>query len=249
MRHFIVAIVFLMSLPILAQGSYKGLAIDTIEVTPRKFEQSAIEAYKVQDTFDYREIVVNQDVDPTWFDRILNWLNRNLLKILEWIFGLEQATGILSVILQILPYAIGVLVLYLLIKFFIDRNTTDIISTAKNKQFYSRAEDEDLLRNSDLNALLGEAISNGQYRNAVRFYYLLALKNLDLAQIILWEQQKTNEDFIKEISADELKLAFRENTRLYDFVWYGEFGLTKDEFLKAETDFKRTMNLIKTRIA
>src|SRR5210317_1771634 len=199
MRHFLVAIFCLLSLSLFAQQSYQGMAVDTSEVTVRKFEQSAIEGYKEQEAFEYREIALNQDLDPTWFDRFLNWLNRNFLKLLEWIFGVEQATGILSIILKFLPYAVGLLVLYLLIKFFLDRNTTDFISTAKNKKFYSDVEDEDLIRNSDLNTLLNEAIASSNYRNAVRYYYLLVLKKLDLARIILWEQQKTNEDFIREI--------------------------------------------------
>lgn len=126
-----------------------------------------------------------------------------------------------------------------------NKNGFDFISTAKNRKLEFSDLEEELIRSSDLPALLQQAISDQNYRVAVRYYYLLLLKRMDEAKLILWEHQKTNEDFINEISSTDLKDSFSENTRLYDFVWYGDFSLTQNEFLKAELDFKATHELIK----
>ena len=243
MRKLFIVIVLFFIVPASGQKAFEGMQIDTIAVTVKKFDNSFIETYKSQPAFDYQE--QNIEYQKTWLDKLIDWFTRILGKFIEMLFGVENATGVMRFLLQSLPYIIGLLFLYLLIKFFMDRNTFDFISTAKNRKFESNSQDEELIRNSDLQALLEGAISTQNYRVAVRYYYLLLLKSLDEAKIILWEQQKTNEDFISEIASKDLKVSFSENTRLYDFVWYGDFGLTQEEFLQAELDFKTTSSLIK----
>ncbi len=245
MRNILTVIVFLFLAPLSAQNAIEGIAADTTVVTVKKFDKDLIENYKSKPQFDYSEQII--EYQKSWADKFIDWLTRTLGKFFEMLVGVENAEGIMRFLLQAFPYIVGVLFLYLIIKFFVDRNTTDFISTVKNRRFRSNSEEEELIRNKDLNVLLKEAIAENNFRDAVRYYYLLALKNLDEAQIILWEQQKTNEDFIMEISSGELKDSFAENTRLYDFVWYGDFGLTQEEFVQAEIDFKATNDLIKNK--
>ena len=72
---------------------------------------------------------------------------------------------------------------------------------------------------------------------AVRFYYLLILQKLTDKELIVWQQEKTNEDFIREVAHLKIASDFTETTRLYDFVWYGNFEINEAEFLKAEPLF------------
>lgn len=243
MRSFLIVIALIFALPLSAQSAYQGLKVDTVRVTIKKFDEAAISEYQSLQEFDYRQQTV--EYEPSWVERVVSWLYRTLARFFEAIVGVENASAIMQFLVQALPYIIGLLFLYLIIKFFVERSTTDFISTAKNRKFNVGSEEEELIKNTDLDRLLKDAIAANNYREAVRYYYLIALKKLDAANIILWEQQKTNEDFIREITSFELKDAFTENTRLYDFVWYGDFSLTRDEFEQAEKDFKTTNTLIK----
>jgi len=82
---------------------------------------------------------------------------------------------------------------------------------------------------------------------AIRFYYLNIIKQLEDNELIIWEQQKTNEDYIQEISKENIKASFKDLTRLYDFVWYGNFEIDESKFVKVAANFEATTNLIKNK--
>ena len=80
---------------------------------------------------------------------------------------------------------------------------------------------------------------------AVRYYYLQALKELDLKNLIDFEAQKTNEDYTSEINNAQLNIIFKKVTRIYNFIWYGDFQVSKDDFLLAEKGFSELNSTIK----
>jgi len=102
-----------------------------------------------------------------------------------------------------------------------------------------------LIKNEDLSVLIQKAIEQKNYRLAIRYYYLLALQKLSKHEFIEWQQEKTNEDYIKEIKQSLLKSKFSSSTYLYDFVWYGNFDINELEFAKAEAEFNELNKLIK----
>ena len=104
-----------------------------------------------------------------------------------------------------------------------------------------------MIKNKDLFKLIKQAIELKNYRLAVRYYYLNILKQLEGKQLIVYEQQKTNEDYINEISKENIKKSFEKLTRLYDFVWYGNFDINELEFGRVEADFENVNNLINTK--
>ena len=62
---------------------------------------------------------------------------------------------------------------------------------------------------------------------------------------ISYRFQKTNEDYINEISETEIKEQFTKITRLYDFIWYGDFPLSKERFEKVDREFTEMENSLK----
>jgi len=72
---------------------------------------------------------------------------------------------------------------------------------------------------------------------AIRYFYLKILKQLTEIELIKWEIQKTNEDYIKELSEKRIKEKFKSITRLYDFVWYGNFKINESQFSLVKLDF------------
>ncbi|WP_165768175.1 DUF4129 domain-containing protein [Hymenobacter amundsenii] len=88
----------------------------------------------------------------------------------------------------------------------------------------------------DLDALLREAEDAHQYRLAVRLGYLRVLRQLSDRQLINWQPDKTNHDYLYELPPGPLPDAFRELTRQFEYVWYGE----QDDLSATDYDRART---------
>ena len=76
----------------------------------------------------------------------------------------------------------------------------------------------------DLGARLADALGRGDLRQAVRLRYLLVLQALDADGAVAWRRDKTNRQYVAEVNAHRADLAgpFRQVTRAFDAVWYGE---------------------------
>ena len=175
---------------------------------------------------------------------MFNWLGRQLFRFLEWIFGVKYAKGLFASILSALPYIILGIVLFILLKLFLKVNLKSSSIISKNNPVVSITEEEELIKSKDISKLIQQASQQKNYRLAVRYYYLNVLKQLENKELIIWEQQKTNEDYIKEISQKNIQHSFTNLTRLYDFVWYGNFVINETEFARVEQDFIKANNLI-----
>lgn len=238
MKKIMLLIWFLMlSVNFNAQSDTLTIRTDQEVIVQKKFNKSNLNTYKSDKDFDYSE--KSEVKKPTLLDRILNWIGRQVILLLEWIFDAKQAKGIFKTLLLVLPYIVAGIVLFLLIKFFLKVNTNSIVSTATNKAIVSITEDEELIKNKDLLKLIAKAIEQQNYRLAVRYYYLQLLKILSEKEFIIWEQQKTNEDYCAELQEINLKKSFKKLTKLYDFIWYGSFDITHLEFAKVVADFEQ----------
>ncbi|HHC79987.1 MAG TPA: DUF4129 domain-containing protein [Flavobacteriia bacterium] len=247
MKHFYLYIcLFFTTFSLVAQQdstkvSQDKLHYDTSQIEQRKFDNGRLDTYRNDTDFNY-EVKKRK---PTFLERVWNWFLRVLQRFLTWLFGVEKATGILAVIVKVLPYLIAAIVLFLLIKFFLKVNMNSIISGKTDKAIVHLSEEEELLKNEDLSVLIQKAIEQKNYRLAIRYHYLLALQKLTKYELIDWQQQKTNEDYINEIKHQNLKNKFASSTYLYDFVWYGNFEINAPEFAKAAAEFDELNKLIK----
>ncbi|WGH76315.1 DUF4129 domain-containing protein [Tenacibaculum tangerinum] len=240
MKQFLFYIAFFIcSITVFSQTEKAEVQYDDAIIEQKKFDAQKIEAYKQQDEFIY----IVEKRDPTILEKIWNWFKRTVIKILSYIFDdITPAVGFLRVVLKILPYAIAALVLYFIIKFFLKVNARTIIDGKKNKPIVRLSEEEELIKDKDLPKLIQQAIAARNYQLAVRYYYLLLLKKLADKDFISWQQEKTNEDYIKELSSKkQLHGDFKKLTYLYDYVWYGEFSIDEEKFLQAENNFKNTL--------
>ncbi|SNR31393.1 DUF4129 domain-containing protein [Lutibacter flavus] len=236
---------FIISFGAFSQKDSTTVKSDKSIIVPKKFDKNNLDKYKSDKDFIYTVDKVKKD--PTFLERLFNWLGRQFLRFLEWIFGVKYAKGIFGTILKTLPYLIVGILVFLLIKIFLKVKLNAIVSNGSNKAIVSITDEEALIKNKDLLKLIEQAIAQKNYRLAVRYYYLNILKQLESKELIVWEQQKTNEDYIKEISKENIKTSFENLTRLYEFVWYGNFEINEIEFARVEGDFEQTNKLINNK--
>ncbi len=230
---------FVFSTTTFSQAEKKEIPYDEVIIEQKKFDAQKIEAYKEKDEFIYTV----EKRAPNVLEKLWSWVKRVVKKILSYIFDdITPAVGFLRFVLKVLPYVIAGLVLYFIIKFFLKVNARNIIDGKKVKPIVRLSEEEELIKDKDLPSLIEKAIAQENYSLAVRYYYLLLLKKLSDKELISWQQEKTNEDYIQELAVkQQLHSEFKKLTYLYDYVWYGEFLIDKEKFLQAENSFKNTL--------
>ncbi|MFD2561529.1 DUF4129 domain-containing protein [Aquimarina rubra] len=206
----------------------------------KKFSIDKIQELRNDDDFDYTEY---EEPDNIW-TQFKRWLGQLWSKLINWLFGVEKVTGFWAVLLKLLPYLIIIGVLFLLGWLFMKVNPRDILLEKQEAPQIILTEDEDIIQNQDIHQLIELALKENNYRLAIRYYYLSVLKKMSDKELILWESQKTNTDYLKELTDDSLKNKFQNITRLYDFIWYGSFEINQVSFRQAEQKFKSITNSI-----
>jgi hypothetical protein len=98
----------------------------------------------------------------------------------------------------------------------------------ENPEDISKMEFDDLLQ---------QAIDAGRFRVAVRLLYLRSLRQLSDKSLIAWKQDKTNREYLRELKDNSLRPIFGDVTLIFEYIWYGEFPVNKDDFNLARASF------------
>ena len=213
----------------------------TDNLKPVNFEETKIEELKRDENFNYLE----EQQQKTWWQEFKEWINQKYQQFLKWLFGDYDAGSILGFIIKLIPYILLIGIICFIIWLFTRMNPGKNILQQPQTATMHLDDEEEIIQNADIPTLIKTAIENGQYRMAVRYYYLQALKELDLKNLIDFEAQKTNEDYTSEINNAQLNIIFKKVTRIYNFIWYGDFQVSKDDFLLAEKGFSEFNSTIK----
>ena len=110
---------------------------------------------------------------------------------------------------------------------------------------FSLEQIEEKLHESDLDRFIREAVGSGNYALAIRLYYLAVIKELSLSKMIKWKRDKTNRDYLSETRHSRLYPAFRDATRVFERIWYGEHPLPKEEYEKCKPGFIALIEAVK----
>ncbi|MFN8287048.1 MAG: DUF4129 domain-containing protein [Chitinophagales bacterium] len=157
------------------------------------------------------------DINPGKFD-------------LSFLGGAAQVVKILLVVALI---AVVVFVLYSFLKDMrwsskkLENNVTSIADF-----------DEELPELSALRKLLQQALANGDYKLAIRYYYLLLMAQFREEGLIVWKKDKTNRQYLYEMRQHNRITDIKTATRLFEAYWYGDLQPDANGFGEAETLFK-----------
>lgn len=202
---------------------------------PVEFNTSKIEEYRNSQEFDY----LNIEEKESWWTRFKKWINAWYNKFINWVFGDYKANRLLAFFIAIFPYLVLFLLVGIIAWLFSRLNPGGrMLETVRNSEVFL-TEEEELVKNEDLQGLMREAVKNGNFRLAVRYYYLNELSKLDRLNLIEYEFQKTNRDYINELKDEIIRKHFTEVTKLYEFIWYGSFKVSEADFRLAEKGFVR----------
>lgn len=100
----------------------------------------------------------------------------------------------------------------------------------------------------DFDALIEEAAQQELYRKAVRLLYLRTLKELTDKHYILWRLEKTNREYVRELTATDMRKAFEQLTLLFECIWYGDFPVDRPLFEQSRTLFANFSTIVVERV-
>ncbi|TBW28934.1 DUF4129 domain-containing protein [Gramella sp. KN1008] len=208
---------------------------ETPNLEPVDFDTSLIEEYKNSKEFDY----ITTPEKDSWWTRFKKWLNQKFTQFLNWLFGDYEPNSLLAIIIKLIPFILLVLLLIVIAWLFSKLNPGERMLQEPSAGEVFITEEEKLIRNEDLKALMQEAVRNGEFRLAVRYYYLNELRKLDRLKLIRYEYQKTNQDYTAELKDENIRKHFSEITKFYEFIWYGSFQVSESDYKLAEKGFLR----------
>lgn len=82
-----------------------------------------------------------------------------------------------------------------------------------------------------------KAIDAKDYRMAVRLLYLRTLRDLANRNLITYTHEKTNSDYLLQLTGTAYYKNFFKLTRSFDYTWYGQFPVSQDGFALIQNEF------------
>jgi hypothetical protein len=196
------------------------LVTDTTAIAPRQFDTAALNAYKKLPEFAYRENYQGLSLWSrfwAWFWSLFNFknekFNAGFLIFLKYFF---ITAGVASIIFLVLKLA-GI----------------NVLNTFRRNPQVSKlayAESAENIHEINFDTEIERAIAVHNYRLAVRMLYLSSLKQLSDKGLIDWQINKTNTDYLNELTDDGQRDAFKRLTLQFEYVWYGDFAINSDTF-------------------
>lgn len=215
------------SFQLAAQEQDSVIVLKETKIDLRIPVDTKIKEYQKDKHFNYEQS--HRFEYPEWVLKIFDWFDRLFGKTLNKVFSREFLMITSGIFIAILLIAIILRVQNVRLRNLLSRRKLN------DEEVHIYAED---VNGMDFESLISTSINSQDYRLATRFLYLKNLKALSDKQIINWNPNKTNYSYQYEIANVALKQKFVESTRIFDFVWYGEFILDANSFEEAHNFFK-----------
>ena len=122
---------------------------------------------------------------------------------------------------------------------FLVQNKMNIFGSGKTVILAAQAKggDADNIFTTDLQEAADKAAEKGDYRLAIRFSYLLLLKTFSENGLISYGTDTTNSEYLAQLYSRPCYRDFFNVTRSYEYAWYGEMPVNKQQYESVVSDF------------
>jgi hypothetical protein len=111
----------------------------------------------------------------------------------------------------------------------------------KKTRVFAEEYPEETERPVSLVQRIQDAVAAGNYRLAVRYQYLYLLDGLAAKKLINKLPQKTNQQYLKELSGEAMRSGFATLTLQYEYIWFGKFEPNKEQYDQVLAGFRNFM--------
>lgn len=226
MRILFLIIIILFSFALNAQQKFH---YDSSNIQQRNFSLSSLQVYKNDKDFQYEKEPVE---GKTWWDRFWDWVwnkyddimstaaGRNTMKAIYWLLG---AGAVAFFVMKVAKM-----------------NRLNLFTVSpQNKTDYTVEEEN--IHAIAFDQAIQNALQDGNYRLAIRLLYLQNLKMLADKNHISWQRNKTNRDYLRELSP-ALQQTFNHITNVFEYAWYGHLTVSREDFAELKEDVSKFQN-------
>ncbi|MBL0913358.1 MAG: DUF4129 domain-containing protein [Bacteroidia bacterium] len=199
----------------------------------RRFDREQF--FDIQDSREFR-YPENREKVETLMDKIREWL-RGIFGELDFMRNADtdwmKGFGYFVIFLIIVLFV--ALVVWLMLRSDFRSLFTRRGARVKKPEYEILEED---IHNIEYIDEIQKAVSEGNYRKAIRLQYLRSLKLLSDHHVIYWTIERTNSDFRNMMRGRSDYQAFDYLATAYEFVWYGYRQLNEEEYRELAKDFE-----------
>ncbi len=195
----------------------------------RSFNQEHIDTYK--ENSDY----LHYDSSPTHeTNRLLAWLTDKLKTYFDGVTP-DGVASVLRIIVKVVLWLLGLFAIFMIVFTLFKANISVVqrpdTSVALN---YQQLEEN---FETDWNSLIEDSINARQFNVAIRLLFLQTIQHLHQRKCIVWEKDKTNYDYLRELGHSDLRLPFGSLVSYYNFGWFGDYTIEEAEFAEIQQQF------------
>lgn len=147
---------------------------------------------------------------------------------------------------KLLIWVVVIVSLLIMIWLLFKSDLTRLTRQSPSSAGFSFSDISEDLHSIDYGKRIAEALAEHNYRLAIRWHYLELLYTLDEKQLIAFVPYKTGMDYHNELAGKKLQGGFAALSRVYDYIWYGEFVINSDAYLnnaREFSNFKEQLNV------
>ena len=192
--------------------------VDSSEVVVRQPGQKFIDSYRSQKEFIYAPA----PLETNFIKQLWNYI---IAKI-EDLISFSKA---IPLIFKMLIWGLVIFFVFIIITqsqlyqlFYSDKEI-------ESPNYTLSKSDEEIV---DYDEVIDQFKASKQFRNALRVSYLKVINGLLSKGYIQFSKEKTNFDYLHDLTNDDLKSHFYNVTTIYNHVWYGDVEITEDQFLR-----------------
>ena len=231
MKYFLVIIFLLIILLSTTQAEVSNDTLmnravyDTSKFEVRNPAEITLSKYRNDKDFIYDRA----EAPLSFWDKIKIWVNSYLKEFIS-------SEGF-SIYFTYFLYSIAAVSVFLVIYVLLKSNLRGLFYGKQGESLNKFKIIEEDINKIDFEKRILDAVSNKDYRLAVRLYYLKILKLLSDKKIIDWQINKTNSAYVKEIKKIDLHNHFEKITSIFEWIWYGEFPIDESNFARVKEMF------------
>ncbi len=200
--------------------------------TLREYDSKKLAEYRQEKRFQYEKAKKEQkSTGPNWFERLLSRFG-------EWLTSIAPSAKTANNIGNAFVYGIALLALGLIVWGIFKMRVRTMMAKSADPLNLDFKQIENNILETDFERYLNEAVRTGNYKRAVQVLYLESLKSLTLSHIIQWKPNKTNQEYLYEMQSSPLRRPFMEITRMFEYVFYGEFPINEQTYLQTAAAFQ-----------
>lgn len=197
-------------------------------------------AFKKNFKKEYKKLAAQYDVDPQKEPKQYNlgWLAR----LLDLFPGIN--VDLLVLIARIVIYSLIIAIFFYILKYFFYKDINWNPFKKSNRTIAQDESTEGELTGDEYERKIQIALNAGDKRIAIRYYYLWLLQKLNKYHHIKFHPEKTNSDYLYELTNVKYRTSFANLSYIYDYTWYGEAELNEEDFARVKDNFDTTISQI-----